>query len=1000
MASETDPLVSHDDDVLIRQTREADLINTLVEEESRKKKALFDMQRQISFEMKDSNDAIPNRSTTTITRRKMATYNPRTSFSDHFSLETPSDEIRFNTCTVRVYSIGTGQFQIVEEEESKKKTLQAKITSDGSSSLSFLRACYTLITVLMVGFLLIFAIQVLFFLFVSLISNVGLTSKQSLDWYQLAGTLLSIPVLVYGLASALTMATEFVSDTWNGHEFFRSVLMIPSAVIDWFYLVMYLGLPLGVLLWNMFTSEHWWVVTALTWFGSVTVAYCVFCGVVFVVEILGALELLAHHPDHELLDLRWRNVGAFLGRAIVLRQIQAYSGTRVRTFLIEGTKEYPSANVSYDESDLADREHTEETISMYSKFTRMMAWAGWFETYESPKRMYNVEDVLDRIVYVTDSSWSLEKFFCRRKDSRQVLVVNGPSRILPSQAMSSFICIILGNILMIGFFAALLKWGGLSTATIIILTLLFTFYRRREFYQVYVMWDTYRDTLSRRTRCGSSTTDMSDSEAIYRVSEKHCVTRPKEWICWFFFICEILGLFVYPLWVLCHIGNTAIAVLFALLGVFSACRHYFSAPVVLGELGSLDLLDGEFIRSRNSSIAKRSAVDISEDDWREKNRLAKIVGRISQGDRLSSWINIIAAFVLVFLFLFLSAFAGGSDDGKSVKDPSSYLLHDFEYVSRKNTFQYPTCDMTADFNIPGGGMGSHAMLDYAYIAGIAYSAPESMPELLDRWFGEGVAYDDVDTVNEFHSSLDIDSVVHYKLIRFPANPEFAIMAIRGTNNGWDMISDAQLWSASILAQVVRTSLPFGEIWNPILEELVSLIAVVQSASLRKVAFYVQTTGFVNYIKSKNIFSTLRITGHSLGGGLAMITGAQTQTPAIGLSGPNTMITRSTLNPPVTVDNLNAYTFNIIPDRDPVAKIDDPAKNTQKIACLADTNNFIDCHSAKRSLCEIMYTCGNGAGVGPQHISRPVLCQCVLDFGYPEPEPTGNRTFSEACGSGN
>lgn len=119
----------------------------------------------------------------------------------------------------------------------------------------------------------------------------------------------------------------------------------------------------------------------------------------------------------------------------------------------------------------------------------------------------------------------------------------------------------------------------------------------------------------------------------------------------------------------------------------------------------------------------------------------------------------------------------------------------------------------------------------------------------------------------------------------------------------------------------------------------------------------------------------------------MITGAQTQTPAIGLSGPNTIITRRTLSPPVTVDNLNKYTFNIIPDRDPVPAIDDPAKNYQRIACLADPNNFVDCHTSTRSLCDILYTCGSH--------DRPVLCDCVA-FGYPEPEPTGDRTFAEAC----
>lgn len=85
----------------------------------------------------------------------------------------------------------------------------------------------------------------------------------------------------------------------------------------------------------------------------------------------------------------------------------------------------------------------------------------------------------------------------------------------------------------------------------------------------------------------------------------------------------------------------------------------------------------------------------------------------------------------------------------------------------------------------------------------------------------------------------------------------------------------------------------------------------------------------------------------------MITGAQTENPAVALSGPNTIITRNTWEPKVCIDALNKLTFNIIPDRDPVAAIDDPAKNYQRIACLAPTSNFVDCHTATRSLCDIL-----------------------------------------------
>lgn len=89
--------------------------------------------------------------------------------------------------------------------------------------------------------------------------------------------------------------------------------------------------------------------------------------------------------------------------------------------------------------------------------------------------------------------------------------------------------------------------------------------------------------------------------------------------------------------------------------------------------------------------------------------------------------------------------------------------------------------------------------------------------------------------------------------------------------------------------------------------------------------------------------------------------------------------------------------NIIPSRDLVPMIDDVAQNWQGIRCQADFKNVIGCHSAARSLCEILYTCGSRG-------ERPIPCMCVYEFGYSEPIPStvsssGNDTlsFAEQCG---
>ncbi|CAJ1969774.1 unnamed protein product [Cylindrotheca closterium] len=892
------------------------------------------------------------------------------SFEDHFSLETPSDNVRLRNNSVRVYSSGTQQFQII----STKNELKAKVTSDGSSGLSMLRGWYTLIAVLMMGFLLIFCLQVLLFLFVSLVMEGGLSSNQKLNVFHLVGAVLSIPYFVYGLASTLTMGSEFVLDTWNGHKFFRSILRWSPVFIDWFSFFAFLGIPLIVMITRMFQSPTFWEDTALAWFGCVTVYFCLFSFGVFVFEIWGALELLSHHPKYALLDLNIGAVREFARRAIMLRMQHAYSGLRTRTFFVEGGQALPTANESYEETENVDTEFVITTISLWTRFSQWLPDKFFFE-YDPPKRQFNIEDVLDREYFVTDATWSLEKAFCRRSKARSVMVVNGESALTSAQVWSSLICACVGYILIVVLFAGFLAFNGANTIVILVLTGLFIFFNRDKGLNAYKLFDSYKDTLRRRDP------ESNDSETLYQITESHRLTRPSDKICWILFGCEIFFLLIFPFWMLCDIGNGPIAKLFVLLGLFSACRHYLNVPVVLTELGNLDLLDGKFIRGRDTE--EPSAEDKLE-DWLEKNRLSKIVARISQGARKDTWSNIIGGMVTIFFLLFLAAFGAGSNNGAEAD--TSNLLHDFEYKPLENTFKYPTCSLTSNFALPGSN--ETALADYTFLAGVAYNAPESMPGLLDAWFGEDVAQDNHEFVTEYRSGLAVDSAVHYKLITFPTlNPEFAIVDIRGTNNGWDMISDAQLWSAAWLAQAVRAILPLGAIWSPIIDNVVAMIGVLQTETLRKVAFYVQTSDFVDHLKEKGMFKELRVTGHSLGGGLAMITGAQTETPAVALSGPNTIITRHTLEPEVSLDSLEKYTFNIIPDRDPVPAIDDPSKNYQRINCLAAPSRFADCHTATRSLCDILYTCGSG--------NRPVLCECVA-FGYPEPEPTGDRTFRTAC----
>jgi lipase ATG15 len=151
------------------------------------------------------------------------------------------------------------------------------------------------------------------------------------------------------------------------------------------------------------------------------------------------------------------------------------------------------------------------------------------------------------------------------------------------------------------------------------------------------------------------------------------------------------------------------------------------------------------------------------------------------------------------------------------------------------------------------------------------------------------------------------------------------------------VPDAQLWSAAACFQLLRFILPIGGIFTNIFDEMVKAISWLESSSIESVSFYMETTAFVRTLQQSGVYRSLQVTGHSLGGGLSIITGAQTGVPAVALSGPNAMISRKSFDPPVSVDALNTKTFNIVPERDPVPRFDDKAQLFQNIQCRAPYN---------------------------------------------------------------
>ena len=149
-------------------------------------------------------------------------------------------------------------------------------------------------------------------------------------------------------------------------------------------------------------------------------------------------------------------------------------------------------------------------------------------------------------------------------------------------------------------------------------------------------------------------------------------------------------------------------------------------------------------------------------------------------------------------------------------------------------------------------------------------------------------------------------------------------------------------------------MPLGHLWTPIYYKLVQIANAVQSSNLREISYYRTTSKFVNDVQNgwgDNNFTSLRVTGVSLGGGVAIITGAITEASTVAISGPNAMLSRQTFDPPLTIEQLNSRVLHVVPERDLIANIDDPANLYQTIECRAPKYDLFGCHSMYRSLCD-------------------------------------------------
>jgi len=689
-------------------------------------------------------------------------------FEDHFSLMYPSSSVRFRGSNVRIYEQRTTQVRL--EEKPDDVVLVKRIKNDVTIGLNFLRFAYTIVCLFFCCFLFIFCFQVLLFLFMDLVAELGIVQNLSIDVPAFLGTLFATPVFVMGLASAMTMAGTFLVDTWQGHTFLRSMLQWETTVLtEWIAFAVFLGVPMCTMIGTLMAQrDDWWEVTSLTWFYCVFAYYCCFVIAVIYYEIDSAVFILRKlNPDSN-----WK---VLFRRAVMTRQNFQFSGVKRTVRMVNKQSE--------------DQTVGRERVDLYSRITRMSCCRLLFKTLDTPQQLRSTSDMLGESRFVTAHTWSLEKIFCWNHNAQTIAVVKGPFALHVSQMRSSFICAILGNLLIFLVLLAAVVWVGGSTLFIGLMVLVLVCCIFPHIRASVRFYDMYR-ALSRGDKKHSDdevnpgeedeqelVQQILEEGTVYQKWETKYITRPRVRFCWVMFVLEIALLYMWPLITLILVKNMPIAVLFLGTGIITGVRHYLNLALLLKEVGSLDVL-GERV---DADILSE---DSSEKVWSQQSRLSTILSNITTGRVRRAWTWIFAALAFFVLVFAVDSFGTTQEESASNAEVMKLLPVDgFKYEPQAG-LHYPTCRLAKGLEIPESN--STGLQDYAFIAATAYQSHLTVQQTIDAWFGVDLATVEFDIVRNFRTGVEGvrggDASISYRFVTFPN--KFGVVVVRGSTNAW------------------------------------------------------------------------------------------------------------------------------------------------------------------------------------------------------------------------
>jgi len=501
----------------------------------------------------------------------------------------------------------------------------------------------------------------------------------------------------------------------------------------------------------------------------------------------------------------------------------------------------------------------EEPRPIYGKFTlwnwftssKFLHRIGWFKPVGAGEKIAFQKSILatrGTQFFFVRRSWSLERMFCLSFSS-QSTVVGGPGSLSRAQITSSYICEFFAFAMLFLLSIPLLLATKIKHV-ILVLPFIAAIYLGSR-------WQHLKSIHKYLTENSSNESSSNVMEVAYYTQPQNV---PTDKFCWIVTALEIIFLLIVPLAFVANMGHWKFAGLFIFMGLISFLRRYFSIETVLHEEG-IEFIDNSISQithgsaPSNSLLLMREALesnlkDTTEEQWKTQS-LASSVSNMRYSSAYRPCFGISSVFMLGGV---LNAISQNS----KIKPVSNYEFYPQNfYYERHPKAAYATCDMNHPENFPG-----LALKDFAFLSESAYRKSSELQPELDSWFngtGNGIYAKNEFSIVEEHKTSFGDGDANYNLVTFPDYDNFAVISVRGTLTGLDLVADAQLWMSALFLQLFRAVMPLGFIWTPTFTHLASLLSYPESDQNEMVAYYKQTTHFVEWLRETKKYSNIMIT---------------------------------------------------------------------------------------------------------------------------------------------